>query len=86
MLVPAWDVEIKEELVATWVADELVSAVVTSDVVKVFVDDSKFVFVVVVAVVVAAVFVVAAIVESVNVVLSTVDVSVELQSEMTFDR
>ena len=71
---------------ATWVADELVSAVVTSDVVKVFVDDSKFVFVVVVAVVVAAVFVVAAIVESVNVVLSTVDVSVELQSEMTFDR
>ena len=71
---------------ATWVADELVSAVVTSDVVKVFVDDSKFVFVVVVAVVVAAVFVVAAIVEIVNVVLSTVDVSVELQSEMTFDR
>lgn len=71
---------------ATWGADELISAVVTSGVVKVFVDDSKFVFVVFVAVVVAAVFVVAAIVEIVNVVLSTVDVSVELQSEMTIDR
>ena len=68
---------------ATWVADELVSAVVTSDVVKVFVDDSKFVFVVFVACVVV---VVAAIVEIVDVVLSTVDVSVELQSEMMFDR
>ena len=68
---------------AIWVADELVSAVVTSDVVKVFVDDSKFVFDVVVVV---AVVVVAAIVEIVDVVLSTVDVSVELQSEMMFDR
>ena len=56
----------------TWVADELISAVVTSDVVKLFVDDSKFVFVVVVA----------AIVEFFAVVLPTVDVSVELHSEM----
>lgn len=64
---------------ATWVADELVSAVVTSDVVKVFVDDSKFVFVVVAAVVFAA------IVEIVAVVLPTVDVSVELHSEMMFN-
>ena len=78
---------------ATWVAAELISAVVTSGVVKVSVDDSKFVFVVVVvvvvvavAVVVVAVVVVAAIVEIVDVVLSTVDVSVELQSEMMFDR
>ena len=63
----------------TWVADELVSAVVTSDVVKVFVDDSKFVFVVVAAVVFAA------IVEIVAVVLPTVDVSVELHSEMMFN-
>ena len=67
---------------ATWVADELVSAVVTSDVVKVFVDDSKYVFVVVV---VGVVVVVAAIVEIVAVVLPTVDVSVELHSEMMFN-
>lgn len=64
---------------ATWVADELISAVFTSDVVKVFVDDSKFVFVVVAAVVFAA------IVEIVAVVLPTVDVSVELHSEMMFN-
>ena len=64
---------------ATWVADELISAVVTSDVVKVFVDDSKFVFVAGVVVVVAA------IVEIVAVVLPTVDVSVELHSEMMFN-
>ena len=71
---------------ATWVADELISAVVTSDVVKLFVDDSKFVFVVVVvAVVVVAVVVVAAIVEIVAVVLPTVDGSVELHSEMMFN-
>ena len=64
---------------ATWVADELISAVVTSDVVKLFVDDSKFVFVVVAAVVFAA------IVEIVAVVLPTVDGSVELHSEMMFN-
>lgn len=62
---------------ATWVADELISAVVTSDVVKLFVDDSKYVFVVVVAGVV--------IVEFFAVVLPTVDVSVELHSEMMFN-
>ena len=55
---------------ATWVADELMSAVVTSDVVKVFVDDSKFVFVAGVVVFVTA------IVEIFAVVLPTVDVSV----------
>lgn len=67
---------------ATWVADELISAVVTSDVVKLFVDDSKCVFVVVVA---GVVVVVTAIVEIFAVVLPTVDVSVELQSEMMFN-